>query len=163
MKIGRARTALAIGMVLLAASCGQEPETAGQAVPMEGDQAAGGQQGEGDERVVDLPYLPTRSDEGARPQAAIDGTLRADPDTGCVWLDVDEIGTVALIWIDELRVRFPEDGPAQVEDGEGTVYAVEGETVELGGGWVPEPAERCDQGQDGYFWAYFPKDWSLTS
>jgi hypothetical protein len=158
MGIRGARTALVIGMVLLAMSCGQEPEIDGQAGPMEGEQAAGEQKGEGDGKVVDLPYLPTRSDEGARPQAAIDGTLRADPETdgGCVWLDVDEVGTVALVWIDELRVRFPEDGPAQVENGEGAVYAVEGETVELGGGWVPESAERCDLGQDGYFWAYFP-------
>lgn len=163
MQLRRALRALAIGMALLAVSCGQEPPTTGQAVAVEGDPAAGEQQGTGGEKVVDLPHLPVPNDEGVHMEAATAGTLRADPDTGCVWLELENGNPLALVWYDELRVRFPEDGPAQVEDRAGTVYGVEGQTIELGGGGIPVAAERCDMGRDLYFWAYFPKDWSETS
>jgi hypothetical protein len=64
------------------------------------------------------------------------GTLRADPDTGCLWLET-EAGKPTrqlLLQGESYRVDFS-TSPASIRDGE-TVVARVGERVEVGGGFT---------------------------
>jgi hypothetical protein len=70
-----------------------------------------------------------------RMQALLTGTLRADPATGCLWIEPGAgIAPVQLLIQggDGYRVDFS-TSPATVRDGE-AVLATVGEVVELGGG-----------------------------
>lgn len=153
MRIGGARAgSVLLGAILLAGvACNGESPTVESVDSGEGAEAVSDQ-----EQVVALPHSPP-DESGVVPVAAIEGVLRADPDRdgGCVWLEALDGRTVPLVWTDELYVRFQVDGPAQVEDEAGTVHAVEGDAVRLGGGAFPGRAERCDLGEDQYWLAYF--------
>lgn len=71
-----------------------------------------------------------------RMQALGRGTLRADPDTGCLWLET-EAGKPTkqlLLQGESYRVDFS-TSPVSILDGE-TVVARVGEQVEVGGGFT---------------------------
>jgi hypothetical protein len=68
--------------------------------------------------------------------AAFFGTLRADPKSGCLWLEGDSGNPTAQLLLqgNSYRVEFS-DSPATVRNGDDVVATV-GQRVEVGGGFT---------------------------
>lgn len=84
-----------------------------------------------------------RPAEEAREEALAGGVLRADPESGCLWLEQPDgsVGSQLLLYGEEYRVDFS-TSPASVRDGDDVVARI-GEQVEVGGG------SRADDGVAG--------------
>ena len=76
-----------------------------------------------------------RPGDDSHDQAPAAGVLRADPKTGCLWLELDDgsAGTQLLLYGDDYRVDFSAS-PPEVLDGDDVLGRV-GEKVEVGGGF----------------------------
>ena len=70
-----------------------------------------------------------------REEALASGVLRADPESGCLWLEQPDgsVGPQLLLYGEEYRVDFSTE-PASIRD-EDDVVARVGERVEVGGGF----------------------------
>lgn len=70
-----------------------------------------------------------------RDQALATGVLRADPNSGCLWLEQPDgsVGAQLLLYGNEYRVDFS-SVPASIRDGDDVVARV-GQPVEVGGGF----------------------------
>ena len=89
-------------------------------------------------------------------QAMALGVLRADPQSGCLWLEQagGSVGVELLLYGEQYRVDFSTDPPS-VLDGERVVARV-GESVEVGGGMGPGGVTGCPV-QAPSFLGYFER------
>jgi hypothetical protein len=93
----------------------------------------GGSSGFGQEGGVERAAVRPAGD--GRDEALATGLLRADPKSGCLWLELEDgsAGTQLLLYGDAYRVNFGAT-PPEVLDGDDVVGRV-GEQVEVGGGF----------------------------
>jgi hypothetical protein len=115
--MAQVRVSLGLTLLLALPACGQEAAPPGLAP---------------EEAVARAAVRP--GDGSSRDQALASGVLRADPSTGCLWLEQEEGsgGSQLLLVGDDYRVNFSAD-PPEVLDGDDVVARV-GEQVEVGGG-----------------------------
>lgn len=129
----------ALGAVVLMSGCGGGDDSLASAEPPSGVEKAA-----------------VRPAGEFRMQALATGTLRADPATGCLWLETEEgKPTLQLLLQGEsYRVDFS-TSPPSVLDGD-TVVARVGERVEVGGGFTDRVrgVEGCPV-TPGAFLGYF--------
>lgn len=85
---------------------------------------------------ADVSRAAVRPGEGFRMMAEFHGTLRADPRSGCLWLEGEagQPSAQLLLQGDSYGVDFS-DNPATVRDGD-TVVATVGQPVVGGGGFT---------------------------
>lgn len=108
------------------------------------------EQGAGVSRAAVVPA------DGTQMESAATGTLRADPSTGCLWLEGDNGDALTQLLLQgDYQVDFSQSPPA-ILDGD-SVVARAGERVELGGGQTPhvEDVKGCPVATDQPFLGYF--------
>lgn len=94
-----------------------------------------------------------------RMQARLTGKLRADPATGCLWVEPEDGGRPTEVLLQggsRYRVDFS-TAPTTVLDGE-TILAKVGDVVELGGGFTGQPGSGvvdCPMASGQPFLGYF--------
>lgn len=105
----------------------------------------------------DVSRAAVRDGGDIRRLAAASGTLRADPNTGCLWLEREDGKPTAQLLLqgEDYKVDFSQS-PATVLAGD-TVVATVGKRVEVGGGYTKrvEGVERCPVA--GTFLGYFER------
>lgn len=89
----------------------------------------------GAESMAGIERAAVRPAGDGREEALASGVLRADPKSGCLWLEQPDgsVGAQLLLYGEEYRVDFSTK-PASIRDGDDVVARV-GEQVEVGGGF----------------------------
>lgn len=93
----------------------------------------------GAEPMAGIDRAAVRPAGDGRNEALASGILRADPKSGCLWLEQPDgsVGAQLLLQGEEYRVDFSDEPATVREDGE--VVAKVGDRVEVGGGFGAGP------------------------
>jgi len=105
------------------------------------------------EALAPLPTHPASDDEPSE-GAALTGTLAAEGEAGvlCMWVVAESGHRNAVIWPRGYEARTV-DGEVALVNGSGSVVAVEGERLSVGGGFrdTDELPDPCAGDSPGYF------------
>ena len=109
----------------------------------------------GSDAMAGIDRAAVRPAGEGRNEALASGILRADPKSGCLWLEQPDgsVGAQLLLQGEEYQVDFSDD-PASVRE-EGDVVATVGDRVEVGGGYGTDDGVRGCSVSAPTFLGYF--------